>query len=150
MSAPSPREDEGCTRDEIQFYSTDEARAVVRDSKFDFEVAYVPSGLDLSHENATSCRGEATSSERVYVGKGDDDGRLLEIGRIERSPVIPGFTPEDRIKPLTINGRPSILIEPVLGDRATIIIMRDEGTLWQINGDEMTTDEVIKVAEGLK
>lgn len=151
LNDQAPQDEGDCTRDELEFFVSDEARTVVHNSELDFEVTYVPSGSDQAAERATTCRGEVRLSERVYESNKDENVHVLEIGRINSAPVVHSFAPEDRLEPRTINGRPSVLIEPVFGDHDAIIYMRDdEGTLWLINGSGIGTDEMIRIAEGIE
>ncbi len=147
MDTPIPRDGQECSNAELQPVPSTQVHSAIRDSDLNFEVGNITSGLSLARETATLCQGQVVSVGRTYEGS---EGRSIEIFRVKSGPVVQSFAPLDRLKPTTIGGRPSILVVPV-GFGPTIIFMRDEiGTKWTINGFELNTDEVTKVAEEIR
>jgi len=144
---PFPKVEGGCSNAELRELSDSEARTAIRDSELDFEANELPSGLRLTNETAVVCKDDVVVIERVYEGSSD---RVLTIGRVKSEPVGLAIAPKDRLLPLTIRGRPSVLVVP-LTSSGTILFMRDdEATFWTINAEWMGVDEARKVAEGVE
>ena len=142
---PTP-ENADCENEELREVPASQASAAIRNSPLDFQVGSLPSSLRLTQERATTCDDDVVAVGRVYEG---NDFRLLSIVRIQGAPVSAVMAPSDRLKPLTINGRPSVVVEPI-GFSATVIIMRDEqGTVWTITADEIDADVAVEIAKGL-
>lgn len=146
MDIPVP-ENDICATEDVQVLYSSEARAALTGSRLDFELRYVPSGLNLVREITALCGEEVIVAELAYEGS---NGRLLEVGRVKGKPIIPSFAPEDRLESLSIGGRPSVLVKPISHEPTVIFMRDDEGTLWTINADEIDMDEGLKVAEEIQ
>ena len=148
MGTPVPRSGKiACSNADLREVPSIQAGSAIRGSELDFDVTYLPPGLSLARETATVCNEEVIAAGRVYEGS---SGRLLSIVRSKAAPVSVAYVSRDRLKPLTIGGRPSVLIEPI-GFSPTGIIMRDEmGTLWKISADEIDVEEALEIAKGVR
>jgi hypothetical protein len=144
---PFPKVQGGCSNAELRELNSSEAGAAIRGSGLDFEADDLPSGMSLTEETAVVCKDEVVVVQRVYEGSND---RVLTIGRARSEPVGLAIAPKDRLSPLTIRGRPSVLVVP-LTSSGTILFMRDdEETFWTINAERMGVDETRQVAEGVE
>lgn len=146
QETPLPSID-GCPQIQLQTLSSDEARSSIAGSELAFNVGDIPRGLTMTNVLAALCDGEVIGAEFTYEGS---NGRMLSIGRVKTLPQVPTFAPVDRLSPMTIGKRNAVLVEPI-GRGPSIIFMRDEEqTFWTINGEQISTEEVLKVAESIE
>lgn len=117
-------------------------------SQLNFTVGYLPPGMKLTYEGGNTCSGTVVTIARNYAAP---NGAMLIVGRGLGEPATEREAPADRLEPSTIGGRPAVIKKPVFpGDRFTIYMRDDAGTLWIVSGFRLTVAEGLKVAEGLR
>ena len=121
-------------------------------SPLDFHPRYLPAGHHLSFEDASKCQGEVTTVVRNYRSRTNGQS-VIVITRTSAPPVWLGLTPEDRLTPATIAGRPAVVMEPLAQSNSSVtqtaVLMKGAPGYWYVSGTAMDRDEVIKVAENI-
>lgn len=113
---------------------------------------YVPDPKEDDFVPVTLCDGEIARSFRQYLYHGDDGAWIeLSISRLAtRSIAIDANAA--RIQPRTVGGRPAVVIAPAPGDDLlqSYIVIAEEFGQTRIGGLGLPSDELLRVAEGLK
>jgi hypothetical protein len=166
-TAPEPDDGGLCAGVTPQWVTPERAAGTV----VDVNPAYLPEGVGLSGPpelaiEVVECSGTAISVIKYYdvPAKYSDqhEGVLLWSGggfsiwrMLSTTDAFPLFGAAERMGPITVAGRPAVLMRPVtpadvdvgVGDGA-IVIAEDFG-LTVIQGGALPLDEFIKIAEGL-
>ena len=113
---------------------------------------HVPDPKDDDFVPVTLCDGEIARSFRQYVYRGNDSAWVeLSVSKVRtRSMVIDANAA--RIQPHTIGGRPAVVIAPAPGDDllGSYIVIAEEFGQTRVWGQGLPSDDLLKVAEGLK
>jgi hypothetical protein len=113
-----------------------------------FDLAYVPDGLNEQYSTVTACEDDAIAMSRTYTG---GPAGLLQVYRAAGPAAFPVSSyPEDRLESTEIAGLPSLVGHPIEENGRTVIYLRDGETRWRISGFQLSLDELIKVAEGVR
>lgn len=139
-----------CAPDQLETASPSRVAA----SELDFEATYLPPDSMLVSDWASACEGRIVSVASTY----DVPGGSLVIARQAffdgALRGIESFAPAERVKGITINDMPAVLVEPLLpdvGDQAVIVIAEPFGqTIISAQYLLESVDELIKIAEGVR
>jgi hypothetical protein len=167
-TAPEPDDGGLCAGPDVDLrYLSGEA---VVDSDLDFEPGYLPEGVQLSPSPAAvavlKCDGTVVSVLKQYdvPPKYSDqhEGVLLWSGggfsiwrMLSTTHTFPLFGAAERMGPITVAGRPAVLMRPVMpasvdiGMGSGAIVIAEDFGLTAIQGSGLPVGEFIKIAEGL-
>jgi hypothetical protein len=110
---------------------------------------YLPAGAEETIPAAyppTVCKGTVAHVEREWIIPNGD----FFIDRYQGEHAFSVDAPAQRILAATIRGRPAVVVKPLVEgyDRSTVIVAEDFG-FTVVSGFGLSTEETIKIAEGL-
>lgn len=141
---------EPCLRPDWNRDAGSASASEVAGSGLNFSVAYMPSDWRLSSETGLKCSGVVTSLVRNYTQGGAGTYKAEEtffVARIAGEPNVVANAAFEKLTPMTIGGRESVVIEAAAPGARTVLFMRDEASLWYVAGP--ARDEVLAIAQGL-
>jgi hypothetical protein len=166
-TAPEPDDGGLCAGVTPQSVTPESAAGTV----LDINPAYLPEGIGLNGPSeqaieVVECSGTAISVIKYYhvppKYSDEHDGLLLWSGggfsiwrMLSTTHTFPLFGAAERMGPITIAGRPAVLMRPVMPEGVDIgidpmaIVVAEDFGLTAIQGDGLPVDEFIKIAEGL-
>jgi hypothetical protein len=142
---------EPCNRPDWNRDAGSASASEVAGSGLNFSVGYMPSDWRLSAETGLKCSGVVTSVVRNYTQGGAGTYKAEEtffVARISGEPNVIANAAFEKLTPLTISGRESVIIEAATPGSRTVLFMRDDASLWYVAGAQR--DEVLAIAQGLR
>jgi hypothetical protein len=142
---------EPCNRPDWNRDAGSASASEVVGSGLNFSVAYMPLDWRLSSETGLKCSGVVTSVVRNYTRGGAGTYKAEEtffVARIAGEPNVIANAAFEKLIPVTIGGRESVIIEAATPGGRTVLFMRDDASLWYVAGP--VRDEVLAIAQGLR
>jgi hypothetical protein len=142
---------EPCTRPDWNRDAGSASASEVAGSGLNFSVAYMLTDWRLSSESGLKCSGVVTSVVRNYTQGGAGTYKAEEtffVARIAGEPNVVANAAFEKLTPVTIGGRASVVIEAAAPGGRTVLFMRDDASLWYVAGP--ARDEVLAIAQGLR
>ena len=117
-------------------------------SRLNFTITYLPPGAEQRYVAVTACEDDVIVMSREYSVQGG----IVQVVRMSGPPCVQSAGPRDLLETTTIGGRPAVISKPLIPNpkgRMTIYL-RDDFSLWHISSFQISLEELIKVAEGVK
>ncbi|HEX5368891.1 MAG TPA: hypothetical protein VFY10_05685 [Dehalococcoidia bacterium] len=149
-----------CNPSDLWSVGAEHSSTLLAPSGLDFQVDYVPAGFQTGVFTPQT----SGSSGPVIVIECKPDGPIVSLSQswvsgsqafeVHRRPGSP--TPgssditRDRLQPMQINGRSSIVVGPRFKGEEASIVMRDDHSVWTISSKSLGVDELVKIAQSIK
>jgi len=131
-------------------------KTVVRDaseaegvgSRLNFLVTYLPVGFTQNYVAVNACADDVIAFSRNYL---NPSKAMVQVYRKAGPPSFQVANyPADRLEARTLGGRPALIAHPLVPNGRTAIYLRDDISGFLISGMQVSLDELVKVAEGIK
>ncbi|MFN8532234.1 MAG: hypothetical protein U0556_01635 [Dehalococcoidia bacterium] len=112
-----------------------------------FSPTFIPVGARPMESRATACEDDIIAVVQAF---GTPTAGAVSFVRRPGNPLIPSHYSADLLGAMTIGGRPAVATKQLVPKGRVLIFMRDASSQWQVNCTQMTLEDCVKAAEGVK